>query len=54
MKQTCYDINGKIPQQSIRTQYLTQLNAGDKVKYEVEIFNNVNTVAVIRGNTITV
>tara|TARA_R110000822_G_scaffold250910_2_gene377975 strand:+ start:556 stop:1125 length:570 start_codon:yes stop_codon:yes gene_type:complete len=38
---------------TIRAHYMTQLNAGDKVKNEIEIFNSGGTVATIRGNSTT-
>ena len=38
---------------TIRANYMTQLNAGDKVKNEIEIYNSAGTVATIRGNATT-
>ena len=38
---------------TIRAHYMTQLNAGDIVKNEIEIYNTNTTIATIRGNSTT-
>ena len=49
MYQNYADINRKTLLITIRSHYMTQLNTGDKVKNELEIFNAGGTVATIRG-----
>ena len=51
MRQDYADLDRQTWVFTLRNHYMTYLNAGDKVKNELEIYNTFATVATIRGNS---
>jgi len=53
MQQNYADTQKDTQLYTIRAHYMTQLNAGDIVKNELEIYGTNTTIATIRGNSTT-
>ena len=53
MRQNYADVQRQTLLYTLRAHYMTQLNAGDIVKNEIEIYNNSESLTTIRGNATT-